>query len=133
MKALKGAHFAAFAGEEDDERLTLRKVCTGTSANDVQVEISLECRRRCFRALLDDSELAMLRDFLGTSYGDSGADLLALSDRKGERLTFEHTNKGEPYREGVQVQVEGVDDFPDYIGPFIESSDIRSALAFLAQ
>lgn len=132
MLVSKGTEFGTFGGE-DGVRLTLRLLATPPSDNGWDVEVSLECDDCCFRAVLDRSETARLHSFLGFSYRDAERGFLAFSGGQGERITFRHSNMGEPYREGVVVQVKGLDAFPDYLDPFIESSEIRRMRDFITQ
>lgn len=65
------------------------------------------------------------------SYQEALNGSIAFHGMEGERLVFHHSNMGEPYREGVEIRVEGVDSFPDYQGPFVESSEVRRIRDFL--
>lgn len=132
MMVSKSAEFRTFAGEEG-ERLALRILSAESPAKEGGLEFSVECEDHCFRTVLDPSEAAKLSEFLGLGYRNEGSGLLVFRGDQGEQLTFRHSNMGEPYREGVEVRVEGVDDFPDYLGPFVESSEIRRARAFITQ
>jgi len=124
--------FATIAGE-DGERLTLRILDTPAVTDGGTLELSLECGDHYFRAILDGSEAEQLVDFIGFSYRTAETKLLVFSADNGERLTFRHSNMGEPYREGIDVRIEGAEDFPDYLGPFIESRGVREMCDFFNQ
>jgi len=130
MLVSKSTQSSTFVGE-DGERLTLQIPLTADD-NEI-VALSLECDGHHFRTTLASSEVNHLREFLKFSYRDAELGSVAFSGQQGERLIFSHSNMGEPYREGVDIHVEGVKDFPDFLGPFIESSVARHVRDFITQ
>lgn len=110
---------------EDGGRLSLRPLPSSSPGTPGTVELSLEHDDHFFRATLGLSEAIQLCEFLGHHYRNATHSFLAFNGQQGERLTFRHSNMGEPYREGVEVRVENVEGFPDYLGPFIDCSDFE--------
>ena len=121
---------ATFRGE-DGERLILHLQHGESAADSEVVEISLECDDHHFRTSLDRSETSQLREFLKFSYRDAKIGSVIFIGQKGEQLIFRHSNMGEPYREGIDVSIEDVKDFPDYLGPFVESFEARRMRDFI--
>ena len=111
MQACTTGQIRTFLGE-DGEHFTLRRFSKGNCSS---IEVSLECDGAGFRGTLDHSERDRLGDFLES---EAKAGRIVFKGVSGARLVFEHDTLGEPFREGLKVLVEGLDDFPDYLGPF---------------
>lgn len=132
MLVNRGTQFAAFRGE-DGERITLRVSKCQSDSPIEACELSLECSGHYFRAVLDSHEVTGLADFLMFRYSNANVGSIAFEGEQGERLILRHSNMGEPYREGVSIAVEGVEEFPDYVGPFVESFEVKRMRGFIAQ
>lgn len=137
MQVITSNRHITLRGEEG-ERVTLR---ADTLQGDLPqagktthtLELSVESGEYYFRTMLNPRESSELREFMAASYRDAVQQSLSFSGEQGERLVFRHSNMGEPYREGLDVRVEGVAQYPDYLGPFLESSEVRRARDFLRQ
>lgn len=132
MQVITSAAHTTVRGEEG-ERMTLRTIRDQATATTPALELSVETGDHYFRTTLDGDEATQLGEFLGVSYRDAVQHSLSFTGQNGERLVFRHSNMGEPYREGVDVRVEGVDHFPDYVGPFIETCEATLARDFIRQ
>lgn len=132
MQVVTSTEHTTVRGEEG-ERLTLRVIPSQGADPTPALELSLEAGDYYFRTRLDDAEVTQLGDFLSVSYRDAVQQSLSFDGANGERLLFRHSNMGEPYREGFDVRVEGVEQFPDYMGPFVETSEANLARDFIRQ
>lgn len=130
MQVMNVENSAVFRGE-DDEILNLRAFFPKEAPGTLSVELFLTTDDYAFCARLDEHEVDQLIAFLGFKYGDAESQLLKLGDPEAEHLVFRHSNKGEPYREGVDIIVEGSDSYPDYRGPFIETRDANEMRRYL--
>lgn len=130
MEVIKYLNSATFYGEDGD-RLGAR--AQGSAGRLQSLELSLECDDNFIATALSKSEACELKDFLSVVSGKSSVSSIAFPGADGERLVFSHTNRGEPFREGIDVRLEGVKEFPDYLGPFIEDCEIRNVVTFLTK
>lgn len=97
------------------------------------LEFSLESEGNYLRTSLTRFEGTQLSEFLKSSCLDSDKTAITLTGQEGERLTFRHSNLGEPYREGIEICVEGIESFPDYICPFVQTFVARKIGDHIAQ
>lgn len=115
---------ARFQGE--DGSLTVARVA---GSGGLQVHLDVDRREGGF-LLLEGDEPLRLRDMLVSLYPGSGR-----RDRKdvpgvrfpnsdGEALSFAQTNRGEPYREGVQVSFD-LADYEYWGSLFLEEDEVR--------
>jgi hypothetical protein len=130
MRVSKSNQSVTVCGE-DGERITLRANPSQWASCSEGIELSLECSGHYFCTFLDPNEVTQLGEFLKFSYGNTEHQSIAFSSEDGVRIIFRHSNMGEPYREGVDICVEGVDNFPDYMGPFVESSEAVEMRKFI--
>ena len=120
----------SFRGE-DGEQITLRvRPYQPGSAIEV-TEVAMDCDQYHFSGALQSHEVDQLREFLSQTDREATSGSLAFEGENGERVVFRRDNRGEPFREGVSVRVEGFDEFPDYMGPFLESGEVRGIRDFL--
>jgi hypothetical protein len=117
---------ARFRGE-DGNHLSVSRF---DNSNSLQIHLEVDGRQGCFLFLEGDEPLR-LRDLLVSLYpttrrGDRriGDHAVRFNTPDGEVLSFSHSNRGEPYREGVHVSLEFAD--YEYWGHlFLEEDEVR--------
>lgn len=113
---------------EDGDKVSVLHDAGGAG---VQFSLEVDGRRAGGHLLLEEGEATRLRDLFNDLYPAVKADRRTVgstsvhfSSGNGDELAFVHSNRGEPYREGVDVSLDG--EGGEYWGRlFLEEGEAR--------